>query len=29
MLMAVIQLVGFLAIVGLAAWSARWVNGQR
>lgn len=29
MLMAVLQLVGLLVIVGLAAWAARWVNGKR
>ncbi len=29
MLMAMLQLVGLLVIVGLAAWAARWVNGKR
>jgi hypothetical protein len=29
MLMAAIQMVGLLVIVGLAAWAARRVNGQR
>jgi hypothetical protein len=29
MLIAAIQLVGLLVIVGLAAWAARWVNGKR
>lgn len=29
MLMAALQLVGLLMIVGLAALVARWVNGKR
>lgn len=29
MLMAALQLIGLLVIVGLAAWAARWVNGKR